>query len=490
MEGTRQLVDTIVAQATPPGVGAVALIRLSGARAGEIAGGLMGCAGDAMAGWTPRQGHLRLIRDPRSGESLDRALVTLFPGPGSYTGEDLVEISTHGGHSIPATVVDACVALGARPARPGEFTQRAYLNGKLDLTQAEAVADLVSARAPKARTVALHQLERGLGERVAELRSQVIGLSALLVQHIDFPGEDEAPVPLDRIAAEAVGIVGQIDLLLATAPAGELLREGAVTVLAGRPNSGKSSLFNALVGTERAIVTEEAGTTRDAIEAVISVDGFPFRLVDTAGLRGGAGLVERLGIEIAHRYLEGADLILYCHEAGLAMGDRDSEFLESLSAPVVVVRTKLDLAAVGGVAEKGEEPSRAPRSGPPGAPLIAHAIHSMEVPCTDTCASVPVSVKTGEGLARLKEVLRDLVFRDVVECRDQVPVVTRRRQAGLLREAGSEIKAFGEALGSGIPAEVASAHLKSAESALEEILGVIAPDEVLDRVFREFCIGK
>lgn len=465
MEGTRQLVDTIVAQATPPGVGAVALIRLSGALAGEIACGLMGRADDAMGGWAPRQSHLRLLRDPRSDEALDRALVTLFPGPDSYTGEDLVEISTHGGHTIPATVVDACVALGARPARPGEFTQRAYLNGKLDLTQAEAVADLVSARAPKARTVALHQLERGLGERVAELRSQVIGLSALLVQHIDFPGEDEAPVPLDRIAAEAVDIVGQIELLLATAPAGELLREGAVTVLAGRPNSGKSSLFNALVGTERAIVTEEAGTTRDAIEAVISVDGFPFRLVDTAGLRGGAGLVERLGIEIAHRYLEGADLILYCHEAGSAMGERDAEFLGSLSAPVVVVRTKLDLAAVGRVTKMGEEP-----------------------PCTDTCASV--SVKTGEGLGRLKEVLRDLVFRDVVESRDQVPVVTRRRQAGLLREAATEIKAFGEALGSGIPAEVASAHLKSAESALEEILGVIAPDEVLDRVFREFCIGK
>ncbi len=467
MEGTRRLVDTIVAQATPPGVGAVALIRLSGTRSGEIACGLMGSAGDAMAGWAPRQGHLRLLRDPRSGEALDRALVTLFPGPASYTGEDLVEISTHGGHTIPATVVDACVALGARPARAGEFTQRAYLNGKLDLTQAEAVADLVAARAPKARTVALHQLERGLGERVAELRSQVIGLSALLVQHIDFPDEDEAPVPLDRIAAEAAGIVGQVDLLLATAPAGELLREGAVTVLAGRPNSGKSSLFNALVGTERAIVTEEAGTTRDAIEAVISVDGFPFRLVDTAGLRGGAGLVERLGIEIAHRYLEGADLVLYCHEAGAAMGKRDVGFLESLSAPVVVVRTKLDLAAVGRVANRGEDP-----------------------PSTDGCASVPVSVKTGEGLKRLKEVLRDLVFRDVVEGRDQVPVVTRRRQAGLLREAAAEVKAFGEALGSGIPAEVASAHLKSAESALEEILGVIAPDEVLDRVFREFCIGK
>lgn len=410
-----------------------------------------------MAGWAPRQGHLRCLHDPRSGEPLDRALVTLFPGPSSYTGEDIVEISTHGGHAIPATVVEACVTLGARPARPGEFTQRAYLNGKLDLTQAEAVADLVAARAPRARTVALHQLERGLGSRIAELREQVIGLAALLIQHIDFPDEDEAPVPLDRIAADAAAIAARIDLLLATAPAGELLREGAVTVLAGRPNSGKSSLFNALVGMERAIVTEEAGTTRDAIEAVISVDGFPFRVVDTAGLRSGAGRVESLGIEIAHRYLEGADLVLYCHEAGKAMRERDTEFLESLGSPVVVVRTKTDLVAESGPAGDGE---------------------------------MPVSVKTGEGLERLTQVLRDLVFRDVVESRDEVPVVTRRRQAGLLRDAAGEIKGFGDALASGIPAEVASAHLKSAESALEEILGVIAPDEVLDRVFRDFCIGK
>ena len=457
MQDPRSLVDTIVARATPPGVGAVAVIRLSGPRAAAVVGALVGCGDAAMSRWAARRGHLRLLRDPRTGESLDRALVTLFRGPESYTGEDVVEISTHGGHAIPATVVDACVALGAREAGPGEFTQRAYLNGKLDLTQAEAVADLVAAKAPKARTVALHQLERGLGDRIAELRGQVIGLSALLVQHIDFPDEDEAPVPLDRIAAQAAGVASRIDLLLATAPAGELLREGATTVLAGRPNSGKSSLFNALLGTERAIVTEEPGTTRDAIEAVISVDGFPFRLVDTAGLRSGAGRVERLGIEIAHRYLAGADLVLYCQEAGTAMEGRHAEFVESLAPPVVVVRTKWDLAVAGETA-RGDE--------------------------------LPVSVRTGEGLGRLKRVLRDLVFRDVVESRDEVPVVTRRRQAELLREARDEIHAFGEALASGIPAEVASAHLKSAESALEGILGVIAPDDVLDRVFREFCIGK
>ena len=364
------LLDTIVALATPPGMGAVALVRISGPEARAVAGALIGGgAGGTMAGWATRTGQLRTLRHPHGGEVLDRALVTLFRGPGSYTGEDVVEISTHGGHAIPATVVDACVAAGARHARPGEFTQRAYLNGKLDLTQAEAVADLVAASSPKARTVALHQLERGLGARIAELRGQVIGLSALLVQHIDFPEEDDAPVPLEQISAEAARVAGQIGRLLDTAPAGELLREGAVTVLAGRPNSGKSSLFNALVGTERAIVTEEAGTTRDAIEAVVSVGGFPFRLVDTAGLRSRAERVERLGIEIAHRYLAGADVVLYCREAGAAMGVEESEFVNSLAPPVVLVRTKWDLAGAGDAPEPGE---------------------------------VAVSAKTGDGLGPLK----------------------------------------------------------------------------------------
>lgn len=457
MEGSRPLVDTIVALATPPGTAAVAMVRVSGPAARAIVATLVRDEGGAMAGWAARTGRLRTLHHPRTGESLDRALVTLYPEPASYTGEDVVEVSTHGGHGIPATVVDACVALGARQAAPGEFTQRAFLNGKLDLTQAEAVADLVAAASPKARTVALHQLERGLGGRIAALRGQVIGLSALLVQHIDFPEEDDAPVPLKRVSAEAARIAGQIDQLLETAPAGELLREGAVTVLAGRPNSGKSSLFNALVGTERAIVTEEAGTTRDAIEAVVSVRGFPFRLVDTAGLRSRATRVERLGIEIAHRYLAGADLVLYCREAGAAMASREAAFVQSLAPTVVVVRTKWDLAGEDEVAEHDE---------------------------------VAVSAKTGSGLGRLKEVLQGLVFRDIVESRDEVPVVTRRRQSALLREAMDEITRFSRALVAEIPPEVASAHLKSAESALEEILGVIAPDEVLDRVFQDFCIGK
>ena len=449
--------DTIVAQATAPGVGAVAVVRLSGPGALDVACRFMRLDAGTMAGWAGRTSRVRSVFRPGSGEALDQALVTVFRAPGSYTGEDVVEFSTHGGYAIPASVVAACVSLGAREAVAGEFTRRAYLNGRLDLTQAEAVADLVEARSAKGREVALHQLEKGLGDRIAALRERVIGLSALLVQHIDFPEEDDAPTPVEAIVAEAGEVTSEIARLLATAPAGELLREGAVTVLAGAPNSGKSSLFNALVGVERAIVTELPGTTRDAIEAVVEVDGFPFRLVDTAGLRGASEKVEKLGIEVARRYLAGADLVLYCREAGRPAHEQEGRFLVGLAAPVVRVRTKWDLAG----------PTDAPEDG-----------------------EVAVSVKTGDGLDVLKRQLRRHAFRGVVENRDDVPVVTRRRQADLLGLARDEVEGFGDALAGGIPPEVASAHLKSAESALEEILGVISTDDVLDRVFKDFCIGK
>lgn len=455
--GRDALLDTIVAQATAPGFGAVAVVRLSGPSALDIAGRLMRIEARAMAGWGDRAGRVRTLFRPVSGETLDRALVTLFRGPRSYTGEDVVEFSTHGGYAIPASVVAACVELGAREAAAGEFTLRAYLNGRIDLTQAEAVADLVEARSTKGREVALHQLEKGLGDRIAALRSRVIGLSALLVQHIDFPEEDDAPTPLEAIAAEAKQVASEVERLLATAPAGEMLREGAVTVLAGVPNSGKSSLFNALVGFERAIVTELPGTTRDAIEAVVEVDGFPFRLVDTAGLRGAPERVEKLGIEVARRYLAGADLVLYCREAGCVAHEDEKRFLADLVAPVVRVRTKWDLSGSDDVVESGE---------------------------------VALSAKTGDGLDKLKRQLREHAFRGVVENRDEVPVVTRKRQADLLGQARDEVEGFRRALAGGIPPEVASAHLKSAESALEEILGVIATDDVLDRVFKDFCIGK
>jgi len=446
--------DTIVARATPPGLGALAVVRISGPGSLTILETLSARAVGSPP-FEDRRATLCNLVAPDTSRPIDQALVTVFRGPESYTGEDVVEISTHGGYLIPAEVLRACVTLGAREAAPGEFTQRAFLNGKVDLTQAEAVADLTRATAPRTAQAALHQLDRGLGRRISNLREGLVSLQAHLVQHLDFPEEDEAPLSLERVASEARHMASGMSVLLATAPAGELLREGALTVLAGPPNSGKSSLFNALVGRERAIVTEEAGTTRDALEATVAIDDFPFRLVDTAGLRTDPGRVERLGIEVAHRYLAQADLVLYCRAGQEALDERDRAFLDTLTAPSITARTKSDL----------------------GPPALSEG-------------GVTVSALSGDGVPELRSRMVSLAFRGLVEQRGDVPVVTSRRHSGLVARALREVEGFADALDGGVPAEVASAHLKDAESALEEVLGLITSDEILDRVFREFCIGK
>ncbi|HKW41652.1 MAG TPA: GTPase, partial [Gemmatimonadales bacterium] len=296
------LSDPIVALATPPGRSAIALIRLSGRGAFDV-------AARALRPFHPDPPRtVRRVRvvHPESGALLDDALAACFPGPRSFTGEDLVELSTHGGLVAPAAAVAALVAAGARPAAPGEFTRRAVLNGKLDLLQAEATGDLIDAGSTAQARHALQQLDRGLSTRLERLRADLLELEALIAYDIDFPEEDEGPVRPERVervwAAARDGIVQ----LLATAPEGERLREGALLVIAGRPNAGKSSLFNALLGRERAIVTEVPGTTRDAIEAHAVLEGFPFRLVDTAGLRDSSDRVERIGIEVARQYLGAA----------------------------------------------------------------------------------------------------------------------------------------------------------------------------------------
>src|SRR5690606_16893232 len=274
---------TIAALATPPGRGAVALLRISGEEAGEIL--LRICPGLKGALPVPREQRLLTIVHPERGEPLDRALVSYFAGPASYTGEDAVEISTHGGRLTPQLVLDAVYAAGARPAAPGEFSRRALLNGQLDLLQAAAILDLIDGTSPALHRVAVHQMERGLSRRIEALRREVLRVEGLVSYSIDFPEEDEPPVPPERIDEAANAVVERITQLIGTAPQGELLRTGAMLVLAGRPNAGKSSLFNALLGMERAIVTDVPGTTRDALEAELTLDGFPFRLVDTAGLR-------------------------------------------------------------------------------------------------------------------------------------------------------------------------------------------------------------
>jgi tRNA modification GTPase len=382
---------------------------------------------------------------------VDDCLAACFPAPHSYTGDDLVEISTHGGLVVPAAALAAFVAAGARVAEPGEFTRRAVLNGKMDLLQAEATADLIDAGSPVQRRRALQQLERGLSDRLAALRTEILELEALIAYDIDFPEEDEGPVSETTVRRAWCVVRDRVADLLKTAPEGERLREGALLVIAGRPNAGKSSLFNALLGTERAIVTDIPGTTRDAIEAYAVIEGFPFRLIDTAGLRESEGRIERLGIEVSKRYLAAADLVLYC-EAGDDPGRE--EFLAQLRVPVVVVRTKVD------------RPSGRPAVGP------------------------SVSAVTGEGLPELRRRLAGVAFGKLLALGDVEPVVTRARHRAALERALAELDAFWSARTSGVDAAATATHLRAAVLALDELIGAVTPDDVLDRVFAAFCVGK
>jgi tRNA modification GTPase len=445
------LSDPIAALATPPGRSALALVRLSGRGAFEVAARVI----EGFRSHPPRRATLATFRGP-DGEALDRGLYTVFLAPGSYTGEDLVEFSCHGGLLAPARVLAALHTAGARPAAPGEFTRRAVMHGKLDLVQAEAVGDLIDATAPAQARAALGQLDGGLSRRVSELRQALIEVEGLLAYAIDFPEEDDGPIPASRVAEELSGVAARIDRLLASAPAAERLREGALLVLAGRPNAGKSSLFNALLGTDRALVTEVPGTTRDAVEAHTDFLGWPIRLVDTAGLWDAPDRIDRLGVEVSRRYLAAADLVLLCVDAGQAETGDGADL--PLDERALLVRTKSDLA-VGESAGSGE----------PG---------------------LAVSSVTGEGLAELRCAAAARLFGDRVALADLEPALTRARHRTALTRAQSALAdARAVLLGPGDAVLVAH-HVRDATTALEELIGAVDIEEILDRLFASFCIGK
>ena len=450
---TGSLDDTIVSISTAPGRGAIAVIRLSGPEALTI-------AARHVSPWETEPRRAQLVTVHADGEPLDQALVTIFPGPDSFTGDDVVEISTHGGLLVPASVVAALIASGARQAEPGEFTRRAVLNGKLDILQAEAIGDLIDAHSHSMQRAALQQLDAGLSRRLAAVREDLIGLEALIAYDIDFPEEDDGPVPREKIetASKTLGVM--IDALLATAPAGELIREGAVVVIAGAPNVGKSSLFNALIGRSRAIVTEIPGTTRDAIEAVIDSGTWPLRLVDTAGLRATEDAIEQIGIEVSQRYLAAAQVVLACSDTDSGMEETARAIAERSAAPVIKVRTKQDLVPSGN--QLGSDP---------------------DVVC--------VSAETGAGLPQLLAAIDRILQLKHGAIAPDMPILTRARHRHALEAARSELSQFERAWKEDkLPATVASVHLRAAVGALEELIGAVDIEDVFDRVFSSFCVGK
>ena len=451
--------DTIAAIATARGRSALAVVRLSGPEARRIGAAVL-TPFHAEAG----RAFLAELRSPAGGATIDRVIATSFHAPRSFTGEEMLELTTHGGLIVPALALEALLAAGAREALPGEFTRRAVANGKLDLLQAEAAADLVDARSPAMHRAALRQLEGGLTSRVGALRESVLALEALLAYELDFPEEDDGPLPRREVGARVAQLRAELDTLLASARTGEIVRDGAVVVLAGPPNSGKSSLFNALVGSARAIVTDIPGTTRDALEATIEIAEWPVRLVDTAGLReGGADIVEQLGIEVTHRYLARADLVLLCGESPELLARARRGIAALRSVPTLAVWTKSDLVPQGDLNSIAPEPA----------------------------APIPVSARTGAGLGALGDAIAATLVRLHPVADGAAVLLTRERHRRGVERAREEIAAFITGWEAGeLPAPVLAVHLRAAGSALEELIGVVEREDVLDVVFRTFCIGK
>ena len=462
--------STIAAISTATGRGAIAVVRMSGAGAHQI-------AARVVRPWPIeiRSARVCAVVDPENDEVIERAVVIAYDGR-SYTGEPMVELSTHGGLVAPALVLAALVRAGAREAEPGEFTRRAVLAGRMDLVQAEAVGDLVDAETAAMHRVALHQVDGGMSRRIAELRSAVLDVEALLAYDIDFPEEDDGPVSRARVDNAAARVEAEIDGLLATRGAGETVRLGALVVIAGAPNAGKSSLMNALLGVERAIVTSVPGTTRDAIEAVMETDGVPIRLVDTAGLRASDDLVERLGIEVSERYLRTAQVVLACGETDAMAREAGRIVAAHTPGTVIAVRTKGDLSPEQNAAAS----SRATIPGETASDYV------------DSDAPIVVSAHTGNGLTTLLAQLSKAVRTCVgLSSSAQVPILLRARQARAVEEAAAELREFRKAwIHGALPATVAAVHLRAAAVALEGMIGAVSADDVLGRVFGSFCVGK
>lgn len=447
----RELSATIAAVATPPGTGALSLIRISGPRAIDVA---MAATHSAVPDQPSHTIRHRRVHDAM-GQVIDDGLLTVFRSPASSTGEDCVEFTGHGGVLVTRQVLERFLACGAQPAGPGEFTQRAFLNGKLDLTQAEAVMDIISARTSLSLRAARNQMEGRLGKRTATLRDGLLETLAHLEAWIDFPEEDIAPETGNRLLERVIRIQSEIQALLSTADQGRILREGARTVIHGPPNAGKSSLLNHLLGHERAIVCETAGTTRDTIEENINFHGIPLRLIDTAGIRPTEDHVEKMGMQRTWKEVESADLIL-----SLADGSRPKdEYHEDSPLPAHTIR----------ILNKADLP---------------------EHPSWSNTAALRVSCLTGQGMEELSRALFEMLHVQSGTWGDDMVAVNARHAHSLTEAARALDAALPFLAHDSWNPELASIDLREALDLLGEIPGKVDTEDLLGVIFSQFCIGK
>jgi tRNA modification GTPase len=443
--------DTIVAIATPPGRGGIGIVRLSGPTAREIASHVI----TRRQPLAPREATLTKVRIGHDGtsRSSDHAIVTWFPAPQSYTGEQVIEISTHGSPVVLREIVRELVGAGARLARPGEFTLRAFLNARIDLAQAEAVADLIDAATPLQAQTAFDQLEGTLSARIGSLDRSLLDLIARLEASLDFPDEGYHFIEPRDVAARANELVGELNTLLSHEARGRLIREGATVVITGRVNAGKSSLFNALIGRERAIVTDVPGTTRDLVTETMDLDGLAITLVDTAGERETLDPVEREGVSRAAGARDAADLALIVIDSGEALTDEDRRLLNMSSHRRVVVASKADRESQWQVND-----------------------------------AVRVSTLLKTGLDELKDAML-LALTNEERLRDPA-ALSNLRHVLLLKETRATLLRVCAAIAENAPEEFVLVDLHRARANLAEVVGVGSTDETLDYIFSRFCIGK
>jgi tRNA modification GTPase len=453
--------DTVAAISTPLGEGALGVIRITGPEALSVADRSFRPSGKAGVEPSDAPSHTvhygKIVRD---GSVVDEVLLTVLRAPRTFTREDMVEISCHGGLLATKLVLEAVLAAGARLALPGEFTRRAFLNGRIDLAQAEAVADLIHARTELALTAANEQLAGKLSQRINQLRDQMVATLAHIEAHIDFPDEDIAPDTRAKLIERLDHAVAFMDELLKTAREGQILRRGIRAAIIGRPNAGKSSLLNQLLGHDRAIVSPIPGTTRDTIEETCNIRGIPVVFVDTAGLRAAGDLVEMEGIRRSRETFQRADLILHVLDASEPRTGEDDEYLlEFAGKKRLLVRNKQDL----------------PRQ--------------LELPADLRETVLDVSCETGRGIEDLKNAIRDLVWGGQIRA-EMLQVMVNARHQDALRRGRESTSLTVAALREDLSLDLVALDLRQAVNAIGEIVGKTSTEDLLDSIFSQFCLGK
>lgn len=458
------ITDTIAAIATPPGTGGIAILRVSGEKALTLVEPL----------FQPKQKNLNIKEYPRcliyghimdADEVIDEVLLSYMPGPASYTGEDVVEINTHGGYVVVERIFHLILKQGVRFADAGEFTKRAFLNGRIDLTQAEAIYDIIEAKTDKGLSIAQQQLKGSLSRKIEVLREDVTAQLAQLTAAIDFPEEDDVPeITSEQLVTDLTKTKQEIERLLASFSTGKIYREGIHCVIVGKPNVGKSSLLNALLEENRAIVTDIAGTTRDVIEEHYSLDGIPLRIVDTAGIRESSDPVEQIGVEKSRQNMEEADLLLVMFDASLPFEKEDADILADVSNPhSIAIVNKLDRKKVWDYRDN---------------PDFTRFAQVLEL-----------SIRDNPELEEVKEAVRTLLTRGDLRV-DQETILSNVRHKQALEKAKRACDDALEALALGISFDVVETDFKQIWTALGEITGDTVQEDLLTVIFSKFCIGK